>query len=1058
MSRRPGSDSTFVVLGEGLAAGVGHFGLSEEIQPWSFPALMARQLGMECRQPLIEAPGLGNAGHRQAAAIVPDLLQTTVRKDFPETQALNNLSIPGQTAHDALTLRPRAPLVHRRDAKQTLVNFILGLPGLTEAGGERPTQLEAARKRKPTFALVELGYYEILELCVHGYRRSDERMDLLTFPDDYDKILQGLTAAGASIVATTVPDPLDTAYFSTLEKAAAILRTEPDFLRQQYNLQADDLITVPGLVDIGFQLTARQITGTIEPGGVLSASGAARISQAVGRVNTTISQAAERHSAHLYDLGCFLKRVATGGARVGSRKLTSAFLGGFYLLNGVYPGRTGHALIANDLLTFLNRELGVIADPVDAAEVLGDDGNALAKLAEGPTATDAFLAPRTRAEIPRTPPPDPSLINVFPPYDPHKFNLFPIQTVYPELDPSGKKLKCVPARGIPAGGLSWPRLDKPLTLPAGLEQTLPINKEWSYFGDALRAVDAPHDKPFLAAFPPFGASGNTLFGGLAMTDSHLQGDLHIKFSEPDARNVTRFEVYHPGGLVGDDGVLAAPLFFKLPSQLNTITDVPGLASSGELDLNTGLVTNFHYRVSFLNTAILSLFGVNPKLPKGPMVFPGPPNAGSTWARFEQREDGKLDFTCAANMFLPLGIEWGGDIIRFPLPFATPDLQCASVPTRCLTLHPHIHVSTKASVDPVPGRVPDIPVNTVEDFTTFVRNTTFGDVFSLNVEELGGEATGRCHVMGRLKIQFGPRFGNSVSFALQFLPPGGLLGPYPAPLPFLPPGTCRGMIGFNEEMKFPSGVTYNQSKLASASDPNRLALGAIDLRTGRVIGELLHPGFVIQQLFANLIDIEPCTPADAFNYQGPAVFEAGPNGEVVFRFNGEVYLPYPRGFHFPAPTPDGKPPFVVFRDSRLDPFVRMRAMSGGAPGRGLFEGGEAHVRSSIGRDFSYSYSLPRDPAQPGATFEVHEPHRRRHVHAHLAQLAERDLRARIVRRARRHRRHHLHRLRALEPGRGAAPGVGAHLEGRGAQYVGIQVDGGLTSNVNTKPADIRVTMP
>lgn len=330
------------------------------------------------------------------------------------------------------------------------------------------------------------------------------------------------------------------------------------------------------------------------------------------------------------------------------------------------------------------------------AGVLADDGNALARLSGGRIATDEFLTPRTRADIPRPVPADPSMINVFPPFDPEKFNLFPIQTIYPELDPKGAKKCCEPARGIPAGGMSQPKLNGRLTLPEGLEQTLPINKEWSYFGDALRAVDAPHDPPFLPAFPSFGASGNTLFGGLAMTDSHLEGQVNIKFSEPDSRNVTRFEVYHPGGLAGDDGVLAAPLFFKLPSQLNAIHDVPGLVSSGELNLDTGVVTNFHYRVSFMNTAILALFGVNPVLPKGPMVFPGPPNAGSTWARFEQREDGKLDFTCAANMFLPLGITFRGETVRFPLPFSTPDLQCASIPTRCLSLHPHIHISTKAS--------------------------------------------------------------------------------------------------------------------------------------------------------------------------------------------------------------------------------------------------------------------------------------------------------------------------------------------------------------------------
>jgi hypothetical protein len=441
-----------------------------------------------------------------------------------------------------------------------------------------------------------------------------------------------------------------------------------------------------------------------------------------------------------------------------------------------------------------------------------------------------------------------------------------------------------------------------------------------------------------------------------------------------------------------------------------------------------------------------------------MVFPGPPNAGSTWAKFEQREDGRLDFTCAANTFMPLGIAWQGDMIRFPLPFGTPDVQCASIPTRCLSLHPHIHLSTKESRDPAPAHAPRIPVNTVQEFTTFVHNTNFGDVFGLNIDELGGEATGRCHLMGRLKIQFGPRFGNSVGFAMQFLPPGGLLAAYPEPLEYLPTGVCRGMIGFNEQMRFPSGVTYNQSKLSSASDPFRIGVGAIDLRTGKVIGEFLHPGFVVQQLFVNLIDVEKCTPADTFNYQGEALFEAGANGQLTFRWNGETFLPYPRGFHFPAPTPNGRPAFVVVRESRLDPFLRTRAMAGGRPARGVFEGGEDRMRSSIGKEFSYRYSLPLDPTEPGAEFEYTN-----HSEGGTFRLT---------------------RLSWFSPtySRESAAGdgevdvvtfggfgrwsedadlhqVSVHISvADGARFVGIQVDGGITSNVNTKPADIRVTMP
>ncbi|MGY8689247.1 MAG: hypothetical protein ACKVHP_16120, partial [Verrucomicrobiales bacterium] len=536
--------------------------------------------------------------------------------------------------------------------------------------------------------------------------------------------------------------------------------------------------------------------------------------------------------------------------------------------------------------------------------------------------------------------------------------------------------------------MSDPYLKEPLELPPGLEQTLSINKELSYFGDALRPVDAPDEQPFLSGLPTFGASGNTFFGGLAMTDSHLVGEIKIRFTEPDATGESRFEITHPGDLKGDDAVLAAPKFFKLPNQCNRVTDVPGLLSTGSLNLNTGVVTDFNYTTFFINGATATLAGVNPNLPGIPIMFPGAPNGGSTWARFDQREDGLLDIALAGDTFLPLGKEFGGDPVRFPLPFGNPKLQCASIVARGTVLHPHIHISTKKSPVADGPKVPEIPVNSVLEFSPFVRKTNFGDVFGLKIDELGGDATGRSHLMGRLRIQFGPRSGDTVSMALSFLPPGGLLSEEPKPLPYLPPGTPRGLVGFNEQMTFPKGVRYNQKRLSSSMDPNNLAVCAVNVKTGRITDELLCRSFVVQKLFVNLIVVEPCTPNDSFLYQGPARFTSGPDGELVFALNGEVFIPYPKGFRFPAPTDDGEPAYDVVADSRLDPFLRILASKRESATGVLSSGGKENdpkwinETSSIGQKFSYRFSvdhsnskvffeyLNRDKAT-GGTFKLHQ---------------------------------------------------------------------------------------
>ncbi len=56
--------TTFIVMGEGLAAGMANYGLSAVVQQYSFPAQMAAQMNTTCEQPLIQPPGIGdNVGY-----------------------------------------------------------------------------------------------------------------------------------------------------------------------------------------------------------------------------------------------------------------------------------------------------------------------------------------------------------------------------------------------------------------------------------------------------------------------------------------------------------------------------------------------------------------------------------------------------------------------------------------------------------------------------------------------------------------------------------------------------------------------------------------------------------------------------------------------------------------------------------------------------------------------------------------------------------------------------------------------------------------------------------
>src|SRR5262249_46574170 len=157
------------------------------------------------------------------------------------------------------------------------------------------------------------------------------------------------------------------------------------------------------------------------------------------------------------------------------------------------------------------------------------------------------------------------------------------------------------------------------------------------------------------------------------------------------------------------------------------------------------------------------------------------------------------------------------------------------------LHPHIRISTKPPEPADPGVVvPVIPTTTIREFTASVHNNSFGDDFSLNADELGGHTKGRSHLVGRFQVQFGERSGNTVSIAIQSLPPGGLLRTLPQS-PFAEAFGYRipdGLMGHDETLRFPK-QSYAMDGVTYLDDCLDIAVGVVDVRTGKVVGRLLR---------------------------------------------------------------------------------------------------------------------------------------------------------------------------------------------------------------------------
>lgn len=376
--------TTFVVVGEGLAAGMANFGLSSVVQKQSFPARIAAQMNTGFEQPLIQPPGIGDVvGYPGQEVVVQKYPQGSVRDFYLPTDKtkapiatppllLNNLSVPGQTLTDCFNLKPVAPVVQRGNSKQTVFNMLLGFPQLILDNVPLWTQLEYAEAMFPTVALIELGYYEALDAAVAG---DPSRLpNPATFGTNYGTVIARLRRLQAQVIVTTIPNPLDTGYFNSPTATAAITLAAPFVINVGYHVTPQDYITRNGILEIGKQFLNNAI-GPLPAGSVMTAAVAADLTARINALNAQIASAAQANGAVLYDLNAFLHKIKVSGARAGNTTITADYMGEFYSLDGVYPGATGHALIANDILNFINQTYHRSFPMVNLTSVAANDPN-----------------------------------------------------------------------------------------------------------------------------------------------------------------------------------------------------------------------------------------------------------------------------------------------------------------------------------------------------------------------------------------------------------------------------------------------------------------------------------------------------------------------------------------------------------------------------------------------------------------------------------------------------------------------------------------------------------
>jgi lysophospholipase L1-like esterase len=257
-----------------------------------------------------------------------------------------NLSVPGHTVEDALTLRPGFP-------PQNLTDLILGFPGLL-AGISR-SQVEWAEALQPTTIIVWLGANDTLGAALDG------DASLVTpeaeFKAAYQEVMDRLAATGASLVIANIPDVTTIPYLTSAEQVAASVGAPLAAIGPLLGIVPGDYVTPGAFAQIEPILTGAS-NGPLSADVVLTASEVAFIQQATQRFNAFIAVKSREKNAALVDTYALLNSWKARGLVVNGQRLTTSFLGGIFSLDGFHPTNTGAAAAANEFIHEMNRKFG----------------------------------------------------------------------------------------------------------------------------------------------------------------------------------------------------------------------------------------------------------------------------------------------------------------------------------------------------------------------------------------------------------------------------------------------------------------------------------------------------------------------------------------------------------------------------------------------------------------------------------------------------------------------------------------------------------------------------
>jgi lysophospholipase L1-like esterase len=415
---------TLVAIGDSYGAGFESNSLNEHHSVYSWPAILAHQVGLSLctvgssatdncfAQPIVSYPGIGPEMTLMDISTYPPVIINAPGSGAPLNttfgRPFNNLAIPGANVADTYTVTGTDAVPSR--GVQQLAKFILRGP---------VSEVDAALALKPTFIAIWIGGNDFLGSATNGTVAG--LTSVADFTTAYNTMLDKLTVSGAGMVVGTLPtNPAAVPFFNTVPTvlinpatrtpvlgptgAPITLVGQVDGTPPVGQLLKGSFVTLPAgsLIAQGFGIPSA-LKPILDPTNKLPAFGTplpdaviitpaemATLTQRIADYNAVIIAAATKRNIPVADIKGLFDRFATGMS-IGPFHLTSDYItGGIFSLDGIHLSDIGYTLFANEYIKAINSGYGTHIPVASVAQFMQNNDPAT-KMASGAAAYPGMM-------------------------------------------------------------------------------------------------------------------------------------------------------------------------------------------------------------------------------------------------------------------------------------------------------------------------------------------------------------------------------------------------------------------------------------------------------------------------------------------------------------------------------------------------------------------------------------------------------------------------------------------------------------------------------------------